>query len=127
MTLKLTLRKLPETYAVARLPAGDSLPDWLQGDGLSAMVRAQDELTMVCPESRVPQNVQAERGWACLRTIGPFPFDAAGIVHKLIGPLSENGIGVFVLCTFDGEHLLYPQADAARAEQLLRDAGHQLA
>ncbi len=114
-------------FAVSRLPAQSDLPDWFNGPGFSAMVRADDELTLVCLQSRVPADVESDRGWACLRSVGPFEFDAAGIVLSLIAPLSENGIGVFVLCTFDGEHVLVKQGDLGTALALLEKAGHSVA
>lgn len=124
MTLKLTLRLVPGTFAISRLAANDPLPDWLGAAPFSAMIRAEDEMTVVCDQASVPDMVHSDRDWACLRTVGPFPFEAAGIVRTLIGPLSENGIGVFVLCTFDGEHLLVKHTDLDRAAALLAQAGH---
>lgn len=70
------------------------------------------------------QGDAAEAGLVCLRTIGPFDFQATGIVHSLIAPLSSNGIGVFVVCTFDGEHLLIAEGDCEKARDLLGAAGH---
>ena len=126
MSIQLTIRVVPGRYAVCRLEAEAAIPDWLQGPGFKAVVYADDEVTLVCLEERVPLGIPSETGWACLRTVGPFPFDAAGIVKSLIDPLSGNGIGVFVLCTFDGEHVLIPadQLDAAR--QHLQAAGHKV-
>lgn len=124
MSLSLNLRFIPGQYAVARLAQDSPIPDWARGPGFFALVRADDELTIVCCDGRVPDGVEAERGWACLRTIGPFAFQATGIVHSLIGPLSSNGIGVFVLCTFDGEHVLIAERDRRKATRLLSAAGH---
>ncbi len=62
--------------------------------------------------------------WACFRSIGPFSFQATGIVQSLVNPLSNAGIGVFVICTFDGEHLLVSADEAHKAESLLTEAGH---
>lgn len=122
--LSLRLRTVPGRYAVAQLPADAAFPAWADGPGLCALVRASDELSVVCLQERVPSDVRAERDWICLRTVGPFDFQAAGIVHALIQPLSTQGIGVFVVCTFDGEHLLIAARDEARARALLRAAGH---
>ena len=118
------LRMLPGRYAVAQLASDAPLPDWFDGPGFAAMARAEDELTLICPEDRVPDDVTAERGWSCLRSVGPFAFDAAGIVRDLVTPLSDNGIGVFVCCTFDGEHLLLPSAQEQQARAQLEAAGH---
>jgi len=125
--MSLKLRFVAGRYAVARLPPDATIPGWASGPGFSAIVRADDELTIVCLEDRVPDNVESEPGWACLRTIGPFDFQATGIVHSLIAPLSSNGIGVFVVCTFDGEHLLVAESDRAKAHDLLLAAGHEFA
>lgn len=78
MPLSLTLRFVPGRYAVARLAAESPVPEWASGPGFSAIIRAEDELTIVCHEDRVPEGVQAEAGWVCLRTIGPFDFQATG-------------------------------------------------
>ena len=124
MSLSLHIRIVPGRYAVSRLDADAVLPDWLQGLGFKAVVYSEDETTVVCLEERVPCQITSERGWACLRTIGPFPFDAAGIVASLIAPLSNEGIGVFVVCTFDGEHVLVPYKKLDAAIEYLKAAGH---
>lgn len=124
MSLSLEIRTVPGRYAVSRLDADTILPDWLQGIGFKAVVYSEDETTLVCLEERVPPDITSERGWACLRTMGPFPFDAAGVVASLIAPLSNNAIGVFVVCTFDGEHVLVPYKKLNAAIEYLEAAGH---
>jgi len=117
----LNIRIIPGRYAVSRLETDAEIPNWLSGPGFKAVVHSDDETTLVCLEDRVPKDVQAETGWACLRTIGPFPFNASGIVQSLITPLSSNGIGVFVVCTFDGEHVLIPASDLEAAERFFEE------
>ena len=124
MSLNLRIRFVPGRYAVSRIEAQEDVPAWLSGPGFKAVIDSDDELTLVCLEERVPRGITAETGWACLRTIGPFPFDAAGIVKSLITPLSDNGIGVFVICTFDGEHVLIPASETDSAKRFLEIAGH---
>lgn len=124
MSISLKIRVVPGLYAVSRLDATAVIPEWLQGSGFKAAVHSDDELTVVCLEERVPCETKTDKGWACLRTIGPFPFEAAGIVKSVIDPLSDNGIGVFVLCTFDGEHILVPSDQIEPALQHLKAAGH---
>jgi hypothetical protein len=55
----------------------------------------------------------------------PFRFSGDWIVHSLIGPLSSKGIGVFVVCTFDGEHVLIASHDRDKSRNLLTAAGHK--
>ena len=120
----LKLRVVPGHFAIARLPSDAPIPEWLPADGFSAIIRADDELTIVCEGDLIPDQIKAERGWACMRTVGPFDFETTGIVHSLIAPLSASRIGIFVVCTFDGEHLLVPAGSAQRAHDLLIEAGH---
>lgn len=124
MSISLKIRVVPGFYAVSRLDAAAAIPEWLQGPGFKAAVHSDDEVTVVCLEERVPRETKTEKGWACLRTIGPFPFEAAGIVKSVIDPLSNNGIGVFVLCTYDGEHVLVPSSQIELALLHLEAAGH---
>jgi hypothetical protein len=68
--------------------------------------------------------VRAEIGWTCYKFLGPFAFEAAGIILAVVRPLSENGMGVFVLSTFDGDIILLKSKDANIAERILKEAGH---
>ena len=119
------LKVIEGTYAVAQLPPDAGIPAWFDGTGFSAFVKADDEITLVCDENRVPQSISAQRGWVCFRSIGPCAFDEAGIVVSLISPISANDIGVFVLCTFDGEHILCPRGDLGRVREILVAEGHR--
>ncbi len=42
----ITLRVVPGLYGIARLAHNASIPDWANGPGFSAMIRADDELTL---------------------------------------------------------------------------------
>jgi uncharacterized protein len=124
MTGAINLQIVDGQFGIARLATGVKIPDWLNGPGFSALIRASDELTVVCWQDRIPPDVTATRNWRCFRSVGPFAFDASGIVMSLIAPLSTQGIGVFVVCTFDGEHILVAEADWDKSMDLLDKAGH---
>ncbi|KGF66973.1 amino acid-binding protein [Hoeflea sp. BAL378] len=125
MAVSLTLKVVPGSYGIARLDPQAAPPAWAGGEGFWALIRADDEITVVCLQDRIPGHIQSDRGWACLRTVGPFAFDATGIVSALIAPLSDDHIGVFVVCTFDGEHLLLSERDLDRSMALLEANGHR--
>ena len=124
--LGLTLKVLPHLYGIVKLAQDAPIPDWANGQGLSAMIRADDELTLVCPQDRIPANVNSITHWRCLRSVGPFAFNTSGIVLSIIAPLSNQGIGVFVICTFDGEHVLVADAQWEESLRYLKEAGHRI-
>ena len=126
MKRPLLLRRLSGDYTVARLAAADAIPAWADGAGFVSISRSDDELSVLCRAERVPALVRQDSGWACMKLLGPFAFDETGIVLSVIRPLSEAGIGIFVVSTFDGDHLLIKQSDVPAGTELLRVAGHQL-
>jgi len=126
MTPRLTLRELAGSYAIARLEATDRIPAWADGDGFVSISRTEDELSISCREERMPSGIKQDGGWTCYKLQGPFAFGETGIVLSVIRPLSENGIGIFVVSTFDGDHLLIKTIDKPKARELLQAAGHAL-
>lgn len=116
----LTLTLLSETLAVCRLEPDDPVPSWADGPGFASVTRTDDELSVVCPERRVPDDVRAEGGWRAFRVEGPLDFSMVGILASLTGPLAAAGIPVFAVSTFDTDYLLVSSADVAGAVQVLR-------
>ena len=90
------------------------------------MTRTDDELSITCLQDRVPGTVKHDGDWVAFKLQGPFAFDETGIVLSVIQPLSENELGIFLVSTFDGDHLLVKAADQEAARQHLVEAGHTL-
>ncbi|HEX7190422.1 MAG TPA: ACT domain-containing protein [Thermoanaerobaculia bacterium] len=116
------LRLLPGRYAVCRLSADASLPEWVRGEFVS-ITRTEDELSIVCEESAVPHDVRAERGWVCRKVIGPIPFETVGVAAALTTPLAQEGVSVIVVGTFDTDYLLVKEELSAKAAAALEAAG----
>jgi len=126
MTARIRLKQLPRLYAISRLEPGDAIPGWADGPGFVSITRTDDELSIVCLQDRVPDAIRQDGDWVAFKFEGPFAFDETGIVLSAIRPLSENGLGIFVVSTFDGDHLLVKATDQAAARRLLVEAGHTL-
>lgn len=120
--VRLTLRVRPETLAVAQLPAPTGpLPDWVDWrDPLVAVVRRDEDLTVVCPAGRVP-TPQAAPGlriatdWRALEVDGPLDFALTGILADLSARLARAGISVFAVSTFETDLVLVRGPDLAGA------------
>ena len=122
----ITLEQASGEYAVSRLDAAAPIPAWADGDGFVSINRSRQELSIVCAAARVPPGTVSEKEWSCWRFVGPFAFGATGIVLSVVRPLSLGGLGVFVVSTYDGDHLLLKTPDLPAAVRLLNDAGHVL-
>lgn len=122
----ITLEQAAGEYAVSRLDAAAPIPAWADGEGFVSISRSKHELSIVCAAARVPPGTVSEREWRCWRFVGPFAFGATGIVLSVVRPLSLGGLGVFVVSTYDGDHLLLKTQDLPAAMHLLKQAGHVL-
>lgn len=121
------LAEIPGRYACCRLGPGDPLPGWadpIAGAEFVAISRTGAELSIVCPEAVVPDNVRAERGMACLRVDAVLDHSLTGILASLAVPLAEAEVPIFAVSTYDTDYLLYPAARAEAARAALTAAGH---
>ncbi len=118
-------RLLPEPpLAVCRLDADLPVPAWALAGIFFSVARSPDELSLVCEEDRVPEQVRAERGWVALQLLGPFPFSMTGVLADFIEPLARAKIPIFAISTFDTDYVLIKREDTERAVEVLARAGH---
>lgn len=118
----LTLRLLPEHYAVAQV---DTLPSWFSLDApLAAAVRRGEELSLVAREDTVPADVKAERGFRALEVTGPLAFELTGVMASIAQPLADAGVWIFTLATYDTDVVLVPHSRLDDAVAALQAAGH---
>jgi hypothetical protein len=121
---RLELLILEDRLAVCRLDRGNCVPSWYTRGDFFSITRTPDELTVVCPESIVPDGVRAETGWRALRVFGILDFSLVGILASLAVPLAEAEITMFALSTFDTDYVLVKGDDLGRAVEALGANGH---
>ncbi|MBO0903473.1 ACT domain-containing protein [Jiella sp. MQZ13P-4] len=118
---------MPHLYAVSRLAPDAAIPAWADGEGFVSISRSADELSILCAAERVPQGTQSEAGWCGFSFVGPFAFDETGIAAAVLEPLAAAGIGVFLVSSFDTDHLFVKIENAGRTSEALTAAGHVVA
>lgn len=123
--LRLSVSARP--LAIARLDAGEAVPAWFDvHTPFCALVRSEDELTLVCAEEEVPEDVAAQRGWRALTVHGPLDFGLTGILAGLAAPLAAAGVPIFAISTFDTDSILVAEERLPDAVAALREAGHEV-
>lgn len=123
---QLKFRQLPGAYAIVRLAADAPVPDWATKGEFISLTRTADELSIVCPTAKLPPDVHSSHSWICLKLEGPFPFSLTAVLLSFIEPLSNNGIPIFAISTYDTDYILTQEEFAGRAFGLLQRAGHEL-
>jgi hypothetical protein len=124
MNHRLTIKVHPELYAICRLSASDELPAWAAGEEFVAVSRTKSELSIVCDERRVPEEVHAERKRRLIQVEGTLPFSLTGVLAAIAVPLAEANVSIFAVSTFDTDYLLISDNDLQGAIRALEAAGH---
>ncbi len=102
------------------------VPDWAISGGFFCVTRTDDELSVVCPEEVVPEDVRSEGGWRALKLEGPFEFSEVGVLDSVAAPLAEAGVGIFAVSTFDTDYVLVKKEYLQSAVAALRGRGHEV-
>ena len=87
--------------------------------------RTDEELSLVCETTFVPANtLSREDGWRSFRVSGVLDFSLVGVLAELSGILSNAGISIFAVSTYNTDYL-FTKADVfERAIAVLCEAGH---
>ena len=113
-------------YAILRLDADSTVPDWATRGEFTSISRTADELSIVCPIENIPADVRSPHRWICLKLLGPFPFSLTGVLLSFIEPLSSKGIPIFAVSTYDTDYVLVQEERMEAALEALQSAGHEL-
>ncbi|GAX26834.1 hypothetical protein FisN_9Lh103 [Fistulifera solaris] len=121
----LNLVILSDSFAVCKLPPDAAVPDWATKPSASfcSVTRTRDELSIVCPHVP-PGTPDTQNNWTCLKIQGPLDFSWTGILASLAKPLSDAGISIFALSTYDTDYILVSVDQATAAVAVLQQQGH---
>lgn len=118
--LKLTV--LDGKYTIHRFSPESDIPA-LTGNFLS-ITRTDDELSIVCDADIPLKSEKSERGWACIKVLGPLDFGLTGILARIASVLAEAEISIFAISTYDTDYILVKKEKLAKAKEALLEAGY---
>lgn len=118
MALELQLMDLD--LVIAKLSEHDRLDELVDKAKFTSLTKTGDELSLVIDKENLPNHQFANEGWKALKIIGPLDFSLVGILQQVITPLSENGISIFTISTFDTDYVLVKNEQMDLAVEVLR-------
>lgn len=118
---QLTLLTSEIIYAVCRLMPDAPLPLWLKDSNAHfiSVTNTDEETSIICDQSIVPNSVQLEGNYRLLKVKGTLDFNFVGILKSIADPLAEAGISIFVLSTYDTDCVLVKADKYAMALEAL--------
>jgi hypothetical protein len=120
------LSLLPDVLAVCRLEPSNPIPEWATRTGFFSVSRTTDQLSIVCANSEVSDDVRASRGWRAIKIEGPLDLDLVGILVSVAVPLAHAGIGILPIGTFDTDYILVRDRQLPQAIKALRTTGFHI-
>lgn len=123
---KLVMKALNGAYAVCRLDSIESIPDWVKDRGFYSITRTFEELSIVCSQESIPNDVKCENDWRILKVEGPLDFALIGILSSISTILAQNKISIFAISTFDTDYILLKDKDFNNAVNALSNEGYEI-
>ncbi len=118
------IEALKQTFSVCELQ--DNSQFNLDYD-LYFLGKTDQEISLVCPTSHVPENVIArEDGWRAFRIVGVLDFSLIGILSRIATLLAESQIEIFVISTFNTDYILTKEEQFDEALLVLAQAGYDV-
>lgn len=118
------LKLLSQTYAISKLMSYRDIPSLTPNTFLSV---TDEEISLVCPESQVPEHVLCrEDGWRGFYIAGELDFSLIGILAKISAILAGEGIGIFVVSTFNTDYVFVKQENFPAALTALSENGYEI-
>lgn len=120
LTTKLTLTILPEKLGICHFNKNTPIPSWAtENSKFSSITRTRDELSVICPQEKIPAGVLAEKNWRAFKIEGPLGFILTGIVASLAKPLAEADISILYISTYETDYVLVEEKNLTRAVKIL--------
>jgi uncharacterized protein len=118
------LEILEQPLAVVRLSPDEPLPTWVLDARFFSITRSDDELSIFCDETVVPDGLDTTCGWRAFRVAGTLDLELTGIISQLAMPLAVRQISIFSISTHDTDYMVVRQDHLDDAMAALQRAGH---
>ena len=111
----LTMKLLNEKFGVCRLNKNELIPDWVKNSDFYSITKTSDELSIVCSQDSIPNNIKCEKDWRTLKVEGPLDFSLIGIISSISTILALKRISIFAVSTYDTDYILVKNKDIDNA------------
>ena len=120
----MVIKCLPQSFTVYK--AEDLSQVDLSG-GILFLGKTDEEISVACPTSDVPERTLArDDGWRAFRIEGFLDFSLIGILSRISGLLADSGISIFAQSTFNTDYIMTKSANFARAISILEANGYEI-
>jgi hypothetical protein len=117
------LKFLPNEFSICQLPADWPTPDWISGE-FRMVCRTPDELSILCEQRFVPEQVKSSDGWIGFYVDEELSFNQIGVIARLSETLANVHVSVFVVSTFRTDFIFVAKVNRDLVRSTLGEAGY---
>ncbi|RLI83599.1 ACT domain-containing protein [Archaeoglobales archaeon] len=118
---KVKLKVSKVNYAVARTRNFDVLNHL--NFPFFALINDGREITVVAEEEKLPEGLEAERGFRLITFETVLPFDMVGFIARISRVLAEKNVPILVFSSYSTDHILVRTEYLQKAVEALYELG----
>src|SRR3989344_1157531 len=118
-TKKITLSILPEVLGICHFDKKSPIPGWATDISFCSITRTKDELSVVCPQDKIPGGVLTEKDWRAFKLEGAADLFSVGIIASFSQPLAEAKISIFNVSTYETNYILVEEKNLVKSKEIL--------
>ncbi len=122
--MKLDIKPIEGEFSVCKLV---DLSKIKFNDDFFFVGKTDEELSLVCFSSSVPENVTEQSdGWRGFCVCGVLDFSMTGILSEISALLADARIAIFAVSTYNTDYILVKKENFAKSLHLLSDEGYRI-
>lgn len=117
--MNIELQLIDIDLAIAKLSNTQDLVKNISQAKFISFTKTDEEISLVIDTQHLMDHEYVNTGWRAFKIIGPLDFSLVGILQKVIEPLSDMGISVFTISSFDTDYILIKNEQVENAISIL--------
>jgi len=117
---------LDNEFTIHRFEATEPIPTNIFGSKYYWIGKTDEELSVVCDSNITLNSSKSDGNWSILKLVGQLDFSLVGILANITRALSEAGISIVALSTFDTDYIMVRTAKVEQAKEVLIEAEYQV-
>lgn len=122
---KQTITILANEFTIHRFEAKKPIPNIVFESKYYWIGKTDEELSVVCDSKIKLNSSKSDGNWSILKLVGQFDFSLVGILADITSALSEAGISIVALSTYDTDYIMVKTAKVQQAKKVLSEVGYQ--
>jgi hypothetical protein len=109
MIPQIKIKFLDQQFVIAKLKqlSADMMNALINEKALFFIGHTHDELSIICEERFIHDEIVSEPHWSALKVEGQLPFTCIGILNSLLTPLADAKISILAMSTFDTDYVFF--------------------